>query len=42
MQFLLDRFAGKPFKFCTGWSEVMKSEKKVNKWKKKLKSFRYI
>ena len=42
MQFLIDRFNGKPFVDCTGWSEVKKSEKKAEKFKKKLKAFGYI
>ena len=42
MMFLIDRFNGKPFVDCTGWSEVTKSEKKAKKFKKELESFDYI
>ena len=31
MLFLMDRFKGKPFKQCTGWSEVCKAEKRAAK-----------
>ncbi len=42
MQFLLDRFAGKPWTFCTGFNDIKNSEKKAEKFKKKLKSYGYI
>jgi len=42
MQFLIDRFNGKPWKECTGWSEVVKSEKKAKQFRTRLKKFGYI
>jgi hypothetical protein len=42
MQFLIDRFNGKPFKECSGYSEVAKGEKKAEKFKHKLEKFGYI
>ena len=42
MQFLMDRFNGKPFKECSGYSNVMESEAKANKIRKRLKSFGFI
>jgi hypothetical protein len=42
MRFLMNRFKGQPFKECSGWSEVMKSENAVKKMKKKFKKFGYI
>lgn len=40
--FLFDRFNGVPFKDCSGYSDVIKSEKNIEKFKKSLKEFDYI
>lgn len=42
MKFLIDRFKGKPFVDATGYSNVMKSEKNIKKYKDKFKKFGYI
>jgi len=42
MKFLMDRFKGIPFKECSGYSDVARSEKNAEKLKKRLKSFGYI
>jgi hypothetical protein len=42
INFLLDRYKGKPFKDCTGYSEIMKSEKKADELKEKFKKFGLI
>ena len=42
MQFLIDRFSGKPWKECTGWSEVQKSEKKAREFRQKLEKFGFL
>ncbi len=34
MKFLIDRFNGKPFKFCTGFSDIVNSEKKPKSFEK--------
>lgn len=41
MKFLIDRMEGKPFKECTGFSQVAKGEKEIKKFKKKY-GFGYI
>ncbi len=42
MKFLIDRFNGKPFKDCTGFSDIVNSEKKAKKFRKKLEKFGFI
>jgi len=42
MRWLLNRYAGIPFKDCTGWNEVNKGEKAAQDLKKKFKKFGYI
>ena len=42
MKFLMDRFNGKKFKECTGYSDVTNSEKKANKMRKQLEKFGYL
>jgi hypothetical protein len=42
MKFLMDRYEGKPFKDCTGFSDVLKSEKKIKKFKYMLEKYNYI
>lgn len=42
MRFLIDRFHGKPFKECTGYSEVKKSEKQAGQMANKYNKFGYI
>jgi hypothetical protein len=42
MQFLIDRFNGKPFIDCTGYSDIANSERKAKKFKQKLHKFGYI
>ena len=39
MKFLIDKFNGKPFKFCTGFSDIVNSEKKAEKLKKKIRIY---
>jgi predicted nucleic acid-binding Zn-ribbon protein len=41
-QFLVNRMKGKPWKECSGYSDVRKSEKSVKMMKKKYKEFGYI
>ena len=36
MKFLAERFAGRNFKFCSGWSEIQKAERSIEKWKQKF------
>lgn len=40
IKFLIDRFAGKTFKECTGWNNVEKSEKEIEKFKRKFGSIK--
>ena len=42
MKFLMDRFNNVLWVDCTGYSDIMKSEKDANKMKKELKEFGYI
>lgn len=42
MKFLIDRFNGKPFKDCSGYSDVRKSEMKAGNMAKKYERFGYI
>jgi hypothetical protein len=42
INFLLDRYNNIPFKETTGYSEIMKSEKKANKLKEQFKKFDLI
>ncbi len=42
MKFLINRFNGKPFKDCTGYSDIVNSEKKAKKFRKKLEGFGFI
>jgi hypothetical protein len=42
MLFLLNRYQGKPFKDCTGYSDVTHGEKEANELKNKFKKFHYI
>jgi Ulp1 family protease len=42
IKFLLDRYANKPWKECTGWSNISKAEKDAYRMKKKYKKFGYI
>ena len=42
MKFLIDRLNGIPFKFCTGFNDVINSERKAKKFKKKLQKFGYL
>lgn len=37
MQFLIDRFKGKPFVECSGWSDARRGEKRAKSLKKKFK-----
>src|SRR5690606_38174267 len=42
MNFLIDRFNGKSFKDCSGWSDIVNSEKRAKKFRKKLEEFGFI
>lgn len=42
MNFLINRFKGIPFKECSGFSNVMKSERMIRKMRKRLEGFGYI
>jgi len=43
IRFIIDRLSGIPFKECTGYSDVVNSEKNISKFKKKLQEkFQFI
>ena len=42
MKFIIDRYENKRFKECTGFSDVMKAEKKIRKFKYMLEKYNYI
>lgn len=39
MKWLMDRFNGRKFVDCTGFSDVINGEKNIEKFKNKLKHF---
>jgi hypothetical protein len=42
MAFLIDRYRNKPFPECTGYSDIVNSEKNIEKLKKTFPTFKYI
>jgi hypothetical protein len=42
MSFLIDRYRGKPFPECTGYSDIERSEKNIERLKQTYPPFKYI